>query len=93
MLEEPTRGVDVGSKREIYRLMREYAGDGHAVIIYCTEVPEVFETADLAYVVSDGRLSDPLVVMSYPDVESLRGPYHGSSATVSRRLRPEPVAR
>jgi ABC-type sugar transport system ATPase subunit len=71
VLEEPTRGVDVGSKREIYRLMREYAGTGHAVVIYCTEIPEVFETADLVYVVSDGRLSDPLVVMTYPDVEAL----------------------
>lgn len=71
VLEEPTRGVDVGSKREIYRLMRAYAGRGHAVIIYCTEIPEVFETADLAYVVSDGRLSDPLVVTTFPDVEAL----------------------
>jgi ABC-type sugar transport system ATPase subunit len=71
VLEEPTRGVDVGSKREIYRLMREYASEGHAVIIYCTEVPEVFEAADFAYVVSDGRLSDPLIVINYPDVEVL----------------------
>jgi ABC-type sugar transport system ATPase subunit len=71
VLEEPTRGVDIGSKREIYRLMRQYAAEGHAVIIYCTEVPEVFEAADLAYVVSDGRLSTPLMVMNYPDVEAL----------------------
>lgn len=71
VLEEPTRGVDVGSKREIYRLMRQYASEGHAVIIYCTEIPEVFEAADLCYVVSDGRLSDPVVVMNFPDVEAL----------------------
>jgi ribose transport system ATP-binding protein len=71
VLEEPTRGVDIGSKREIYRLMRAYAAEGHAVIIYCTEIPEVFETADLVYVVSDGRLSDPLMVMGYPDLEAL----------------------
>ena len=71
VLEEPTRGVDVGSKREIYRLMRQYASDGHAVIIYCTEVPEVFEAADLAYVVSEGRLSAPLIVMNYGDIEEL----------------------
>ena len=71
VLEEPTRGVDIGSKREIYGLMRDYARQGHALIIYCTEVPEVFEAADLAYVVSDGRLSDPLIVMNYPDVEAL----------------------
>jgi ABC-type sugar transport system ATPase subunit len=71
VLEEPTRGVDIGSKREIYRLMRSYASEGHAVIIYCTEIPEVFEAADLVYVVSEGRLSDPLLVMNYPDVEAL----------------------
>jgi ABC-type sugar transport system ATPase subunit len=71
VLEEPTRGVDLGSKREIYRLMREYAGQGHALVIFCTEVPEVFEAADIAYVVSDGRLSPPLMVADYPDVEAL----------------------
>jgi ABC-type sugar transport system ATPase subunit len=71
VLEEPTRGVDLGSKREIYRLMREYAGEGHALVIFCTEVPEVFEAAHIAYVVSDGRLSPPLLVADYPDVEAL----------------------
>jgi ABC-type sugar transport system ATPase subunit len=71
VLEEPTRGVDISSKAEIYRLMREYAGQGHAVIIYCTEVPEMFEAADLVYVVSDGLLSEPILVMNHPDVESL----------------------
>lgn len=71
VLEEPTRGVDIGSKAEIYRLMREYASTGHAVIIFCTEMPEVFEAADLVYVVSDGRLSDSILVMTHPDAESL----------------------
>ncbi len=71
VLEEPTRGVDIGAKAEIYRLMREYAAEGHAVLIYCTEVPEAFEAADLVYVVSEGRLSSPLLVMTHVDVESL----------------------
>jgi ABC-type sugar transport system ATPase subunit len=71
VMEEPTRGVDISSKAEIYRLMRQYAQNGHAVVIYCTEVPEVFEVADLAYVVSDGRLSDPILVLNHADVESL----------------------
>jgi ABC-type sugar transport system ATPase subunit len=71
VLEEPTRGVDIGSKAEIYRLMREYARSGHAVIIYCTEIPEAYEVADLVYVVSDGHLSEPLLVMNQPDVETL----------------------
>ncbi len=71
VLEEPTRGVDIASKREIYRLLRTFANEGHAVIMFCTEVPEVFEAADLAYVMSDGRISEPLIVTSHEDVEAL----------------------
>jgi ABC-type sugar transport system ATPase subunit len=71
VLEEPTRGVDITSKREIYRILREFANEGHAVIMFCTEVPEVFEAADLAYVMSDGRISEPLIVASFGDVEAL----------------------
>ena len=41
------------------------------MIMYCTEVPEVFEAADLAYVVSDGRISEPLIVTSFEDVKAL----------------------
>lgn len=71
VLEEPTRGVDIGSKREIYRLLHAYAAEGNAIVIYCTEVPEVFEAADVVHVVSDGRLSAPLMVVAHDDVESL----------------------
>ena len=71
VLEEPTRGVDIGSKREIYRLLREYAGQGNAIVLYCTEVPEVFEAADVVYVVSDGQLSPPLLVAAFDDVRAL----------------------
>lgn len=71
VLEEPTRGVDIGSKREIYRHLRHYAAEGHAVVMYCTEIPEVFEAADRVHVVSDGRLSEPLEVIAYADVKTL----------------------
>jgi ABC-type sugar transport system ATPase subunit len=70
-LEEPTRGVDIGSKSEIYELLRQYAGEGHAVVLYCTEVSEVFESADRAHVVSEGRISSPLEVRGYADMETL----------------------
>jgi ABC-type sugar transport system ATPase subunit len=71
VLEEPTRGVDIGSKAEIYDILRGYAAEGHAVVLYCTEMLEVFEVAAQLYVVSDGRLSAPLAVSAYTDVESL----------------------
>jgi ABC-type sugar transport system ATPase subunit len=71
VLEEPTRGVDIGSKAEIYEILRAYAAEGHAVVLYCTEMLEVFEVAARLYVVSEGRLSEPIDVSAYPDVESL----------------------
>ena len=71
LLEEPTRGVDIGSRREIYRLLAGFAADGNAVVMYCTEVPEMFEAADRVIVVSDGRLSAPLTVAEHAHVEAL----------------------
>jgi ABC-type sugar transport system ATPase subunit len=71
LLEEPTRGVDIQSRREIYRLLRDFAAAGNAVVMFCTEVLEIFEAADRVIVVSDGRLSTPLAVGDFPHVEAL----------------------
>jgi len=71
LLEEPTRGVDIQSKREIYRLLREFASARNAVVMFCTEVLEIFESADRVIVVSDGRLSAPLLVSDFPHIEAL----------------------
>jgi ABC-type sugar transport system ATPase subunit len=71
LLEEPTRGVDIHSKREIYRLLRDYVGAENTVIMFCTEVLEVYEAADRAHVVVDGGLSHPIVVDDYTHVEAL----------------------
>jgi ABC-type sugar transport system ATPase subunit len=71
LLEEPTRGVDIRSKREIYRLLRDYVAEGNAVIMFCTEVLEVFEAADRAFVVAEGALSREIRVRDYDHVERL----------------------
>jgi ABC-type sugar transport system ATPase subunit len=71
LLEEPTRGVDIQSKREIYRLLRDFVQAGNAVIMFCTEVLEVYEAADRAHVVTDGLMSSPIVVQEYVQVERL----------------------
>jgi ABC-type sugar transport system ATPase subunit len=71
LLEEPTRGVDVRSKREIYRLLRDFVDDGNVAILFCTEVLEVYESADRAYVVADGRLSREVTVRDHVHVEAL----------------------
>ena len=71
LLEEPTRGVDIHSKNEIYHLLRDYAATGKVVIIFCTEVLEIFEVADCAFVVAEGRLSSQLTIADYRHVEQL----------------------
>jgi ABC-type sugar transport system ATPase subunit len=73
VLEEPTRGVDVGSKAEIYRILQDYAREGHGVLVYCTEVPEVYELADHFVVVDAGKASDPMTVTDFADLTALAG--------------------
>ena len=54
--DEPTRGVDVGSKRNIYDLLAELAGEGMAVLVVSSETEEVLGLADRILVMRDGRL-------------------------------------
>lgn len=70
LVEEPTRGVDVGSKREIYQMLREYADRGRAVIAFCTEAPEAFELADRVIVIQRGVCRDNLRTADFPDIFS-----------------------
>jgi ABC-type sugar transport system ATPase subunit len=70
LLEEPTRGVDLGSRNEIYRLLWGMAKTGCAVLIFCTETTEVFEAAARVHVVSRGRLL-PQIDVTHKHVEEL----------------------
>jgi ribose transport system ATP-binding protein len=56
LLDEPTRGVDVGSRSEIYALIRRLADDGLAVLLVSSEVPEVLGLADRVLVLRDGTV-------------------------------------
>jgi len=56
VLDEPTRGVDVGAKYEIYRLVRRFARDGAAVVLISSELPEVLGMSDRVLVMREGRL-------------------------------------
>jgi ribose transport system ATP-binding protein len=46
IVDEPTRGIDVGSKSEIHKLIRELAGQGYAVMVISSEMPEVLHVSD-----------------------------------------------
>ncbi|RPA56956.1 sugar ABC transporter ATP-binding protein [Aerococcus agrisoli] len=57
ILDEPTRGVDVGAKREIYQLMNELAERGVAIIMVSSDLPEVLGVSDRILVIHEGKLA------------------------------------
>ena len=60
VLDEPTRGVDVGAKAEIYAIIDELAAKGVAVLVISSELPEVLGLADRIVVMQDGRVTGQL---------------------------------
>ena len=57
ILDEPTRGVDVGAKSEIYRLIDRLAGQGMAVVMISSELPEIIGVADRVLVMREGAIA------------------------------------
>jgi putative xylitol transport system ATP-binding protein len=60
LLDEPTRGIDVGAKREMYQFMSEFARDGRAVVMVSSEIPEVLGMSDRVVVFRRGRIAGEL---------------------------------
>jgi rhamnose transport system ATP-binding protein len=56
IVDEPTRGIDIGTKNEVHRLLAELAGQGVAVLVISSELPEVLALADRILVMREGRL-------------------------------------
>ncbi len=57
IVDEPTRGVDVGAKAEIHRMLRDYASAGNGVIVVSSEMPEIIGLCDRIIVLHEGRIS------------------------------------
>ncbi|MFQ5806764.1 MAG: ATP-binding cassette domain-containing protein, partial [Phycisphaerae bacterium] len=55
LLDEPTRGVDVGAKQEIYELMNRWSAAGHAIVLITSELPELLFMSDRIIVLYRGR--------------------------------------
>uniref|UniRef100_UPI00349EEA30 ATP-binding cassette domain-containing protein n=1 Tax=Enterocloster citroniae TaxID=358743 RepID=UPI00349EEA30 len=60
-LDEPTRGIDVGAKFEIYQLIQELAKEGKAVLMISSEMPELLGMCDRIVVLKEGRLAGELL--------------------------------
>jgi ribose transport system ATP-binding protein len=60
LLDEPTRGIDVGAKQEIYKLMEQLASEGVAVLFVSSEMEEILRMSDRALVMHQGRMTGEL---------------------------------
>jgi ribose transport system ATP-binding protein len=60
LLYDPTRGVDVGTKGEIFQLMRDLAARGYALLFHSSDLPELVHVADRVLVLRDGRIAATL---------------------------------
>jgi len=60
LLDEPTRGIDVGAKQEIYKLIEQLAADGVAILFVSSEMEEILRLSDRALVMHEGRITGEL---------------------------------
>ena len=72
---DPTRGIDVGTKREIYRLLRELAAQGTSVLLYTSELEEVQLACDRAVVIFGGRVVDIIPAAEADEPTLMRAAY------------------
>jgi ribose transport system ATP-binding protein len=90
---DPTRGIDIGTKNQIYVLLRELAEAGAAVLLYTSELKEVQLVCDRAIVIFGGRVVDEIAVADADEPTLLRAAYHlKSDAAMPEEIVAEAVA-
>jgi ribose transport system ATP-binding protein len=72
LLYDPTRGVDVGTKGEIFQLMRELVAKGYAILFYSSDLPELVHVADRVAVMRNGRVATILAAEAISEDEILK---------------------
>ena len=72
ILDEPTRGVDVGAKYEIYKIMRDLAKKGKAIIMVSSEMPELLGMSDNIMIMCEGKLSGILKQNEATQIEVMK---------------------
>ncbi len=71
MLDEPTRGIDVGAKSEIYNIIRQLSEEGRSILIFSSELPEVLNICDTVYLLYEGDMKSRMVNGSDIDSEQI----------------------
>ena len=85
IFDEPTRGIDVGAKSEIYNLMTELTGEGKSIIMISSDLPEILRMSDRVIVMSEGRLTGELPIEKACQETIMGYATIGRQAILSRR--------
>ena len=80
IMDEPTRGIDVGAKHDIYELMLELASEGTSIIMISSELPEILGMSDRILVMSRGRIGADLLREEATQEKILRHAMVGATA-------------
>src|SRR5258708_32257245 len=75
IFDEPTRGIDVGAKAEVYQLIHRLASDGAAVILVSSELPELINVCHRIYAMSGGRIFDEIPLQEFDEQRILAGAF------------------
>lgn len=73
ILDEPTRGIDVGSKSEIHKLIAKLAESGLAVIVISSEMPEVMGISNRIYTIAQGKITGELMEEDITEMNLMKG--------------------
>ncbi|MDJ0683610.1 MAG: sugar ABC transporter ATP-binding protein [Alphaproteobacteria bacterium] len=84
LLDEPTRGVDIGARHELYRLIRSLSADGVAVIMASSDLPELIGLSDRIAILRDGRLAEIVAAEGMTEAALLARFYHAAEADGER---------
>jgi ribose transport system ATP-binding protein len=68
ILDEPTRGIDVGAKEEIYTIIRNLAHEGKSIMLFSSELPEIINMCDRIFLLFNGEIQAEL--QNGPDIDS-----------------------
>jgi ABC-type sugar transport system ATPase subunit len=76
LLDEPTRGVDIGARSELYRLIRQASDQGMAVVMASSDLPELLGLSDRIAILRDGRLGEIVTAEGLTEAALLARFYH-----------------
>ena len=76
LLDEPTRGIDINAKSEIYKLMKTLAGEGMGIVIVSSELPEILAVSDRVLVMCEGSLSASIPIEEATEAGILKYAIH-----------------